>query len=186
MLFMNDIKIGTLFKYDNAPYVVLKADHVQMGRGSAVLRTKIKNVITGQVLDLSLKNGDKFDEAQLDRAKATYLYADEAGLNLMDTQSYEQFTLPVEAAGDAKQFLCENMDVEVMSFDGKPVTVQLPKVVELEVVETAPGVRGDTAQGSVSKPAVLVSGATVNVPLFVKQGDKIRVNTERGEYLDRA
>jgi elongation factor P len=183
---MNDMKIGTMFKYDNAPFIVLKAEHVQMGRGSAVLRTKIKNIITGQVLEMNLKNGDKFEDAQLERIKATYLYADESGLNLMDTQSYEQFTLPKDAAGDSGKFLCENMDVEVLSFDGRPVTVQLPKTIELEVVETAPGVRGDTAQGGVYKPAVLNSGATVNVPLFVKQGDRIRINTERGEYLERA
>jgi elongation factor P len=183
---MNDLKIGTLFKYDQAPYIVLKADHVQMGRGSAVLRTKIKNIITGQVLEMNVKSGDKFEDAQLERIKATYLYTDEAGLNFMDTQSYEQFILPADAAGEAVRFLCENMDVEVMSFDGRPVSVQLPKVIELEVVETAPGVRGDTAQGSVAKPAKLNSGATVNVPLFVKQGDMIRVNTERGEYLERA
>lgn len=186
MLFMNDIKLGTILKHNNAPHVVLKADHLQMGRGSAVLRTKIKNLLTGQVLEVSVKGGDKFEEAELERKKATYLYHDDTGYQFMDSQSFEQFTLPAESIGDPVQFLFENMDLEVMYFDGRPVSVILPKVVELEVVETTPGVRGDTAQGSVSKPATLSSGASVNVPLFVKQGDRIRVNTERGEYLERA
>ncbi|MDD5342773.1 MAG: elongation factor P [Patescibacteria group bacterium] len=185
MLEMNDLKIGTIFKYRQAPHTVLKADHVQMGRGSAVLRTKIRNLITGQVFDVTFKAGDRIEGADLDRRGASYLYRDEEGLHFMDSQSYEQFVLPEAVVGDKIKYLCENTDIDVYHFEQKPVTVQIPIKVELTVVETAPGVRGDTAQGSVSKQAKLNSGATVNVPLFVKQGDVIRVNTETGQYIER-
>jgi len=185
MLGMNDLAIGVVFKYRDAPHVVMRADHVQMGRGSAVLRTKIRNLITGQVFDVTYKGGDKLEEAQLERRPATYLYHDDEGYHFMDTQSYEQFTLLDSAVGDKGLYLCENADTDILTFEGKPVSLQLPKKVVLTVVETAPGIRGDTAQGSVNKPAKLNSGVTVNVPLFVKQGDQIRVNTDTGQYVER-
>ncbi|MDP3964477.1 MAG: elongation factor P [bacterium] len=182
---MNDLSVGSIFKYSDAPFTVLKADHVQMGRGSAVVRTKIKNLLTGQVLEITFKAGDKLEEASMERQRATFLYSDDDGYHFMNTQSYEQFFLSAEQIGEDKWFLNENTDYDITYFDSKPVMVQLPKVVELTVTETEPGVRGDTAQGNVSKPAMLNTGLRINVPLFVKQGDVIRVNTERQEYIER-
>lgn len=185
MLGMNDLSIGVVFKYRDAPHVVMRADHVQMGRGSAVLRSKIRNLINGQVLDVTFKGGDKLEEAQLERRSSTYLYHDDEGYHFMDVQTYEQFALPDSSIGDKGQFLCENADAEILTFEDKPVVLQLPKKVVLTVIETAQGARGDTAQGNVTKPAKLNSGTTVNVPLFVKQGDQIRVNTDTGQYVER-
>jgi len=182
---MNDLAIGSVLKYQSAPHSVLKADHVQMGRGGAIVRTKIKNLLTGQVLEITYKSGDKIEEASLDRRRATYLYIDESGFNFMDTQSFEQFALSQDLVGEKGVFLSENNDYDIMDFEGRPVAVQLPKKVELKVVETTPGVRGDTAQGSVTKPAKLSTGLTVNVPLFVKTGDIIRINTETQQYVER-
>lgn len=186
MLDLGDLAVGVVFKYRAAPYVVLRAEHVQMGRGGAILRTKIKNLITNQVFDITYKAGDKLEEADLDRRSATFLYHDAEGFHFMDTQSYEQFFLTERNVGEQARFLSESSDFEIIYFEQKPAALQLPKKVKLTVVETAPGVRGDTAQGSVTKPAKLNSGATVNVPLFVKQGDVVIVNTDTGQYVERA
>ncbi|MBU1890593.1 elongation factor P [Patescibacteria group bacterium] len=185
MLGMNDLSVGKVFKYNSAPHIVIKSDHLQMGRGSAVVRTKIRNLLAGQVLEVTFKPGDKIEEADLSRSRATYLYSDEANLYFMDSQSYEQFTIPKSLVGDNQFFICENSDVGIFSFEDKPVSVELPKKVELKVAETAPGIRGNTAQGSVMKPAVLSTGLKINVPLFVKDGDTVRVNTETQQYVER-
>ncbi len=185
MLSMNDLTVGSVFKYNQAPHTVVKADHVKMGRGGAILRSKIKNLITGQVLEVTFKGSDKIEEADLERRKATYLYQEDDNYYFMDTQQYEQFVISGESIGENKSFLAEDSDMDVLYFENKPVVVQLPKVVELEITETAPGVRGDTAQGSVTKPATLSTGATINVPLFVKQGDVVKVNTETQQYIER-
>lgn len=186
MLEMNDLKLGGVISMNNQPYVVSYTQHVQMGRGSAVLRTKLKNILTGQVLEKTFKPGDRIAEADLSRSKANFLYRSEDEFHFMDNESYEEFVLNVDQVGEISNFVKEGVDVDVLNFDGKPVSIDLPKKVSLRVEQTEPGVRGDTAQGSVTKPATLETGYVVQVPIFVKSGDSIIVNTERGEYVSRA
>lgn len=186
MLSMNDLKLGVVITWEGKPWVVQYAQHVQMGRGSAVVRTKIKNLIDGRMQEQTFKGGDKLEEADLTRVQAQFLYKEEGQLLFMDNASYEQFGLGEEQVGELTKYVKEGQDVEVMHFQGKPVSVFLPKKVELKVIETEPAVRGDTAQGSVSKPATLETGLVLQVPLFVKQDDVIRVNTETGLYVERA
>lgn len=186
MLSMNDLKVGSVFGMEGEPFVVLKSQHVQMGRGSAVLRTKVKNLLNGNVLEKTFKHGDKFDNVQLKRKKASYLYADESGQHFMDSESYEQFSLEKDAVEGQDQYLVEGEEYDIMTFNGKSVSLVLPKKVTLAVTETEPGVRGDTAQGSVSKPAIVQTGYRLAVPLFVDVNDRIVINTETGDYVERA
>lgn len=186
MLTMNDLKLGTVIAYRGAPYVVTYSQHVQMGRGSAVVRTKLKNLISGSVLEETFKGGDKFEEADLSRKPVNFLYRDGENFAFMDNESYEQFSLPENQIGDISKFVGEGSDVAVMYFEGKPVSIALPTKVELKVVSAPPGVRGDTAQGKVTKQVTLETGLLLNVPIFVKEGDVLRVNTETGEYVERA
>lgn len=183
---MNDLKLGTVIAFKGAPYAVAYSQHVQMGRGAAVVRTKLKNLITGNVLEETFKGGDKFEEADLARKPVNFLYRDGENFAFMDNESYEQFSLPESHIGDISKFVGEGSDVEVMYFEGKPVSIALPTKVELKVTSAPPGVRGDTAQGKVTKPVTLETGLTLNVPIFVKEGDVLRVNTETGEYVERA
>lgn len=186
MLEMNDLKLGGVISMNNQPFVVSYTQHVQMGRGSAVLRTKLKNILTGQVLEKTFKPGDRIAEADLSRSKANFLYRTGDEFHFMDNETYEEFVLHVDQIGEISNFVKEGVDVDVLNFDGKPVGIDLPKKVALRVEQTEPGVRGDTAQGSVTKPATLETGFVVQVPIFVKDGDQIIVNTERGEYVSRA
>lgn len=186
MLGMNDLKIGTTFAMEGEPYIVLTTQHVQMGRGSAVLRTKVKHLVSGNVYEKTFKHGDKFEDVDLTRRKASYLYTDEEGVHFMDGESYDQFALEKEVLGDQTVYLKEGETYDIVLFDGKPVLAELPKKVTLDVTETVPGVKGDTAQGSVTKPATVETGYELQVPLFVKQGDRIVINTETGEYVERA
>jgi len=185
MFSISEIKLGKVIKVNNQPYLVIWTQHVQMGRGGAILRTKIKNLIDGSVLEKTFKGADKADEAELARNKASFLYTDDDNIYFMDSGTYEQFSLPKDQLKNEVKFLKEGTDVDVLNFEGKPVSIDLPKKVELKIVETVPGVRGDTAQGSATKAAKLETGYTIQVPLFVNQGDVVRVNTETGEYVER-
>lgn len=186
MLTMNDLKIGTVVTFKNEPHVVTFSQHVQMGRGSAVVRTKLKSLISGNVLEETFKGGDKFEEADLSRTKASFMYRDGPTFYFMDSQSYEQFGFPREQIGDISQFVSEGAEVEVLNYDGKPVSITLPAKVTLRVTSAPPSVRGDTAQGKVTKAVTTETGLVVHTPIFVKEGDSIRVNTETGEYVERA
>lgn len=185
MLTMNDIKNGSIIAIDNQPYVILSSQHVQMGRGGAIVRTKMKNMISGQVMEKTYKSGDKINEADLAYQTASFLYQDEDKFYFMDSVSYDQFFLNAANIGEAKKFLKEGQTVKTMLFDERPVSIELPKKIELKVIQTETGTRGDTAQGSVTKPATLETGYKINLPLFVNQGDVIRVNTETGQYVER-
>lgn len=182
---MNDLKIGTVIAYEGAPYVVQYTQHVQMGRGSAVLRTKLKNLITGQVLERTFKGGDRIEEADLSRSGAQLTHREGDNYFFMDNESFEQFSLPKDQVGEISNFVGEGSNVEILNFEGKPVSLSLPTKVELKVTEAPEGIRGDTAQGKVTKPVTVETGYVVNAPLFVKKGDVIRVNTETGEYVER-
>ena len=184
MLSINDIKIGLVITHNNQPYVVIAAQHVKMGRGGANLKTKLRNLLTGQNLDMTYSGGDKAEEADLERAKANFLYAEGDDYYFMDNESYEQFSLTKEVIGSPADFLKDGLTVDVLIFEGHPVSVKVPVKVELEVKDSPPGVKGDTA-GSVAKVVTLETGREIKAPLFINQGDKIRVNTETGEYVER-
>jgi len=186
MLGMNDLKIGTFCKINNEPYVVLTTQHVQMGRGGAVLRTKLKNLLTGNVFERTFKSGDSIEETEMSKTKANYLYKDETSLYFMDAETYDQFPIPKSILGDKASFLKEEMEVEVLKFEDRPININLPPKLALKIIQTAEAVRGNTAQGAVLKDAVLETGLTTKVPMFVKENDTIIVNTETGEYVERA
>lgn len=182
---MNDLRQGVALSLGGQPYLVVWSDFMRTAQRKPVMRTKLKNLIDGKVLEQTFKPGDKIEEADLRRSKANFLYRDESGLHFMDTETYDQFSFTREQLGEKVQFLTDGATVEVLHFQEAPVAIDLPKKMELKVTETAEGIRGDTAQGSVMKEAVLEGGSMIKVPLFIKQGDTIRVNTETGDYVER-
>lgn len=185
MLTMNDLKIGSIFKYENQPWVVLSAIHTHMGRGGAVVRIKARSLITQKVLEMSLKAGDRFEEADLLRQRASFLYKDRDRASFMDSETFEQYEFTLDQIGDKINYLNEGALADVLVFEGRPVAIEIPRKVELKVIETSEGTRGNTAQGSVTKKATLESGYAVDVPLFIKVGDTLRINTDTGEYVER-
>ena len=165
-------------------FTIVEFQHVKPGKGGAFVRTKLKNMNTGAVLDRTFRAGEKFRRVRTESKKMLYLYSTPDEVVLMDNDSYEQVSLPVALVGDALRFVKENVDVELLSIDGKPAEVVPPIFAELEVTDTQPGVKGDTVSGG-SKPATLETGAVVNVPLFLKVGDVIKVDTRSGDYVER-
>ncbi|OGY54872.1 MAG: elongation factor P [Candidatus Buchananbacteria bacterium RIFCSPLOWO2_01_FULL_56_15] len=186
MLSISDIRQGTICQINGEPFEVIYTQHVQMGRGGAILRLKLKSLSSGNVLEKTLKGADGLEAADVSRSKVNFLYRDAEGFHFMDNASYEQFSLAESVIGDRKHFLKEGVEVNLLLFDGTPIAVQLPTKMEFTVTSTVPGIKGDTAQGKVTKPATIETGYQVNVPLFVKEGDVIRINTETGEYVERA
>lgn len=185
MLGITDLKNGVCIDYEGAPFMVISYQHSKMGRGGAVLRTKLRNLKTGGVVDLTFKGSDKFEEAPLQKRACSFLYKEGNDYTFMDSQSFEQFSLGNEVIGDKGQFLKEGCEVQILFYDEDPVSVDLPIKMEFEITHTEPGVKGDTAQGG-TKPATIETGAVITVPLFVKIGDIIRVNTQEGTYVERA
>ncbi len=185
MLQISDIKLGTVIKLDNEPYIVIWAQHSKQARSGAVLRTKIKNLVTGNVLEKTFKGGDTAEEANLRRSQANYLYQDQTMACFMNTETYDQFNIALDQIGEKINYLKDGSLVDVLYFEEQPVNISLPTKVDLKVTQTMEGVRGDTAQGKVTKPATLETGLEINVPLFIKEGDLVRVNTETGEYVER-
>lgn len=184
MLGINDLKTGTAIVYENNPCVVMDYQHSKMGRSGAVLRTKLRNLKTGSLFDITFKGSDKFEEAFLDRRPCSFLYSDSDGFHFMDSESFEQFSLTKEDVGDRSKYLKDGSVVQIQFYEGAPVNLELPIKMDLKVTHTEPGVRGDTAQGG-SKPATLETGAIVTVPLFIKIDDVVRVNTTEGTYVER-
>ncbi len=184
MISTNDFHTGVTVEIDGQPWVVVDFQHVKPGKGSAFVRAKIKNVITGAVLERTFNAGEKLPKALIERKEAQYLYSVGDDYTLMDTSSYEQLTVSREDIGSGAQYLKENMNVFVLSYDNRVIGVEVPNFVDLEVVETDPGFKGDTATGG-SKPAKLETGAVVKVPLFINQGDFIKVDTRTGGYIER-
>jgi elongation factor P len=184
MLSINELKVGTSFKYQNEPYMVLKASHLKMGRGAAVLQVKIKNLKNGNTLEKTFKPADKFEPAEIEKKKSDFLYTQSDKCYFMD-ENYEQFFIDKSLVQEQLKFLKEGLKIDVLYFNHDAIGVQLPPKVNLEVVEAPPAVRGDTAQGSVNKTVKLETGYEVQVPIFIKQGDLVRLNTETGEYVER-
>lgn len=185
MLSLSEIKVGKIIQVGGEPYTVTKTEHHKMGRGGAVLKIKLRNLITGNVLDKTFQGSDKAEAADTGKKKANYLYKDEREAHFMDNETYEQFSLAVEAIGEKIRFLKDGTDVDVLYFENRPVAMELPVKAELKVTSAPPGVKGNSA-GNVTKTVELETGATVTAPMFINEGDIIRVNTDTGEYVERA
>lgn len=184
MISVNDLKTGLTLELDNGLWSVVEFLHVKPGKGAAFVRTKLKNVETGNVLEKTFRAGEKVGKATLDRREMQYLYKEGADFVMMDMESYEQLPLTEIQVGDGVKYLKENMVVQVLLHNNRVIGVDLPAHVELEVVDTPPAEKGNTAQGG-TKPAKVETGAVVNVPFFVANGDMIRIDTRTNEYLDR-
>ncbi len=185
MLSISEIKTGKVIKVNNQPYVITKTDHHKMGRGGAVLKTKLRNLIDGRVLEQTFQGVGQAEEAETETKKANFLYKDAVEAYFMDNGNYEQFTLALEDLGDQTKFLKDGTDVSVLYFEGKPVTIQLPIKMDFKVVSAPPGVRGNSA-GNVNKQVEIETGALISVPMFIEEGEVIRINTDSGEYVERA
>ena len=179
-----DFKKGLKIELDGAPYAIVDFQHVKPGKGGAFVRTKLKNLLTGRVLDQTFRAGEKVKRPDLMEREMQYLYREGDSYCMMDNETYEQLMLTQDQVGEARLYLTENLDLKVLLFNKEPVAVDLPNFVELEVVQTEPGVRGDTASGG-NKPATLESGAVVQVPLFINEGDRVKVDTRTGSYIER-
>ena len=178
-------KNGVTFEFEGNVYQVVEFQHVKPGKGAAFVRTKLKNVINGGVVEKTFRPTDKMPKAHIERRDMEYLYQDGDLFYFMDQETYEQIPLSSEQLGDALKFVKENMLVKILSYKGSVFGVEPPNFVELQVTETEPGFKGDTATGA-TKPATLETGAVINVPLFIEEGEMIRVDTRTGEYMERA
>ena len=184
MISAGDFRNGITIELDNNVYQIIEFQHVKAGKGAAFVRTKLKNIKSGGVVERTFRPTEKCPQARIDRKDMQYLYSDGDLYYFMDTESYDQIALNEETVGDALKFVKENEMVKMLSHNGEVFSVEPPLFVELEITETEPGFKGDTATGA-SKPATVETGATVSVPLFVEQGDKIKIDTRTGEYLSR-
>ena len=185
MISAGDFRNGITLEIDGNVYQIMEFQHVKPGKGAAFVRTKIKNVMNGGVVEKTFRPTEKFPAARIDRVDMQYLYEDGDLYNFMNVENYEQLALNKDIIGDALKFVKENETVKVCSYNGKVFSVEAPLFVELEITDTEPGFKGDTATGA-TKPATLETGAQINVPLFVNQGDRVKIDTRTGEYLSRA
>ena len=184
MISTSDFKNGMAIEYEGQIFTIVEFQHVKPGKGGAFVRTKLKNIETGAVLDKTFRPVEKFRRVRVEAKKMQYLYATPDEVVLMDNDTYEQLSLPPALAGDSLSYIKDNMEVEIQMIDGKPAQLVPPIFVELEITETQPGVKGDTVSGG-SKPATLETGVEVQVPLFVKTGDVIKIDTRTGGYVER-
>ena len=184
MISAGDFRNGITIEYEGNVYQIIEFQHVKPGKGAAFVRTKLKNVINGGVVEKTFRPTEKCPQARIDRKDMQYLYADGDLYNFMDTETYDQVALSSDTVGDALKFVKENEMVKVCSYNGNVFSVEPPMFVELEITDTEPGFKGDTATGA-TKPAIVETGAKVMVPLFVDQGEVIKIDTRTGEYLSR-
>ena len=186
MISTNQFKNGNHIEVDGTIFKVVEFQHVKPGKGGAFVRTKLRRTTDGNVIDRTFRAGEKFRSVRTEARKMQFLYSDGDDAHFMDSESFEQMAVPQASLADKLQWTKPNDDVDVLFIDDKPADLQLPSSVELEVTETEPGLRGDTASGGGNKPATLETGATVQVPLFVDIGDRVKVQTETGAYISRA
>ncbi len=179
-----EFKKGLKVEMDGVPYTIVDFQHVKPGKGGAFVRTKLKSLLTGRVLDQTFRSGEKVKKPDLMEREMQYLYREGDRFCMMDNENYEQIMLTEEQVGEARLYLIDNLDVKVLFFNQQPVGVEIPLFVELEVAQTEPGVKGDTAAGG-TKPATLESGVTIQVPLFINEGDRVKVDTRTGNYIER-
>ena len=180
----SDIRNGFTFLLNNEIFKIVEFLHVKPGKGAAFVRTKIKGIKSGKVIDKTFRAGEKMEAVRLDAKKMQYLYSDESTYYFMDTETYDQISLTKELLSDVTDYLKESMEIKILFHGDEPVEVEVPSFITAEIVETDPGVKGDTAQGG-TKPAKLETGLTVHIPLFVQQGELVKVDTRSGEYVER-
>lgn len=180
----NDLKNGLVLNIDGQLWTVIEFQHVKPGKGPAFVRTKLKNVLSGKVVEKTFNAGVKVETANVDKREMNYLYNDGSGYVFMDNQTYDQMTLSDDVVGDAKDYLLENQEAIVAVYEGNPIYVELPASVVLEITYTEPGLQGDRSSGG-TKPATVETGLQIQVPLFLEQNTKVRVDTRTGEYLGR-
>ena len=185
MISAGDFKNGITVEIDNAVYQIIDFQHVKPGKGAAFVRTKLRNIINGGIVERTFRPTEKFPPARIDRNDMQYLYSDGELFHFMDVESYEQIALNEESVGDALKFVKENEMVKICAYNGSVFAIEPPLFVELLITETEPGFKGDTATNA-QKPATVETGATVYVPLFIEEGTKIKIDTRSGEYLSRA
>jgi elongation factor P len=186
MLSTNQFKNGNHIDVEGTIFKIIEFQHVKPGKGGAFVRTKLRRASDGAVIDRTFRAGEKFRSVRTEVRQMQYLYRDGSDAHFMDTESYEQLTIPEATLKDALQWMKESEEFDLLYIDDEPSDVQLPSAIDLEVTETEPGVRGDTASGGGNKPAVLQTGARIQVPLFVNIGDVVRVDTRSGDYVSRA
>ena len=186
MISTNQFKNGTHIDVEGTIYKIVDFQHVKPGKGPAFVRTKLKRTTDGNVIDKTFRAGEKFRPVRTETRKMQFLYRDGSDAHFMDTETYDQLTIPEEAVKEPLNWILESQEVDLLYIDGNPADVQVPSAVEMAVSETEPGVKGDTASGGGDKPATLESGVSVRVPLFVNVGDRVRVDTRSGEYVSRA
>ena len=179
-----DFRKGLKIEIEGEPYIIVEAQHVKPGKGAAMVKTRVKSLISGNVLDINFRSGDKVDEPNLEHREMQYLYKEENGYNFMDTKTYEQIQVNPDRIGEAADYLQENTVVKALFHNGLAIGVDVATFVTLKVAETEPGIRGDTASGG-GKPAKLETGKVVQVPFFVNEGDVIKVDTRDGSYVER-
>lgn len=184
MISAGDFRNGVTIEYDGKICQIIEFQHVKPGKGAAFVRTKLKDVVNGGVIETTFRPTEKYPQARIERKEMQYLYADGDLFNFMDTENYEQIALSADVIGDALKFVKENEMVKVCSHNGNVFSVEPPLFVELEITDTEPGIKGDTATNA-TKPATVETGATIMVPLFVNQGEKIQIDTRTGEYMKR-
>ncbi|MGF7185831.1 elongation factor P [Desulfitispora alkaliphila] len=185
MISTSDFRTGLTIEFEGDIYSIVEFQHVKPGKGAAFVRSKLRNLRSGATVEKTFRAGEKVGKAMIDRRQMQYLYNDGQGFVVMDNENYEQLSLTEEQLGDGIKYLKENMDVSVLLHQGEVIGVEVPNFVELEVTETEPGIKGDTASGG-SKPATLETGAIVQVPFFINVGDVLRIDTRTGQYMERA
>ena len=183
-----EIKRKMFFEFENAPYhcIDVEVSRPTARGGQTLVRVKMRNLLTRAVFDKTFKAGEKFAEPDLESIPASFLYADAVGYHFMDQSSYEQVTLGADAVGDDKELLADNVELQIQKYNGRPIGLQFPPIIELTITACEPGVRGDTASGGVTKPATVETGLEIRVPLFIKEGERVRVHTETREFAGRA
>lgn len=185
MISSNEFRTNMTITYEGDAWQIIEFQHVKPGKGAAFVRTKMRNLCTGSVIEKSFNPNERFENAMIERREMNYLYETDGQYTFMDNETFEQMELSKEQLGDALNFLLENATVKIMIYETRILGVELPNTVELKVIETDPGIRGDTATGG-SKPAKLETGYVVKVPLFINEGDVLRIDTRTGDYIERA
>jgi len=182
---ISDIKLGLIINHEGQPMQVIWSNFMRTAQRKPVMQTKMKNIINGKVIEYSFKYGEKFEEADVTRERASFLYADDSGTHFMNQESFETIDLPKDVTAEQERYLKEGMEVTIVRYEGRPVSVETPIKVDLKVVEAPPSMTGNSA-GSVTKPVTMETGLVVQAPMFIKEGDMLRIDTRTGDYVERA
>lgn len=182
----NDFRSGMKVEYEKEPYIIVGVEFVKPGKGQAFTRTKLKHLKTGRVVEKTLKSGEKLDLADVEESSMRMLYSEQDGVVFMDDNTFDQITIPMNIIGDNQVWLMEEQLYDIVFYKGEVVSIAPPTFLELKITETAPGIRGDTASGRVLKPATVETGAVVQVPIFIEEGERVKIDTRTGEYVSRS